>query len=407
MIGSAPDSARWKPSHDSANDEVRHRDTAVKNTKTSADVFTEKRKKKEHLCNANHGKDRDIRNGDQRMKKSRVPATLCEKGMEKDDMNKTNSKKKMMGVDLEKKKTITSNDYSKVEGKKKVSTASLEKERKKKLLNASSGKNMQRDDDQLERRNMSNSDTKMKSKKVSTALSEEEKNKEKLNKTHREKKMQAADSKMRNYDSRVDKGKVSTTYCDREKKRKRPNNTSTEKETAPTTSAVKEKKMRTTGSMEIKMRHDRPNRRNVPLDVSNEMGTSSGSNYKIRKRKLPHTLLKEKKRMQCNDSDKIHGGRVKEMKIFSGSKEKNNQAPIAFLKFIRNNSEKFLVWFCFLFSVTVLLSCYIIFLDMSGFILVSFFCSFSYVMVPTKHHVHAYICAGNTTNCCTQIGVFD
>ena len=117
---------------------------------------------------------------------------------------------------------------------------------------------------------MSNSDSKVKSKKVSTTLSEKEKNKEKLNKTHREKKMQADDSKMRNYDSGVNKGKVSTTFCDKETKRKRPNNTNSEKETAPITSAVKEKKMRTTESMEIKMRHDRQNRRNVPLDVSND-----------------------------------------------------------------------------------------------------------------------------------------
>jgi hypothetical protein len=353
MIGSAPDSARRKPSHDSANDEMRDGDTVVKNTKRSADAFTEKRKKKVHLCKANHGKDRDIWNGDQRIKKSRVPAALSEKGREKDDLNKTNIKKKMMGVDLEKKKTIISND-SKVEGKKKVNTASLEKERKIKLPNASNGKNMQRDDDK-EGRIMSNSDTKVKSKKVSTTLSEKEKNKEKLNKTQREKKMQAADSKMRNYDSGVNKGKVSTTFCDKEKKRKRPNNTNSEKGTAPITSAVKEKKMRTTESMEIKMRHDRQNRRNVPLDVSNEkMDTSSDSNYKTGKGKLPHTQLKKQKRMQCNDSDKkIHGAKVKEMKIFSCGKEKVNQASFAFFKVMCNNFEKFLVWFLLL-SITVL-----------------------------------------------------
>ncbi|OQU85252.1 hypothetical protein SORBI_3004G204000 [Sorghum bicolor] len=335
MIGSAPDSARRKPSHDRANDEVRHGDTVVKNTKRSADAFTEKRKKKDHLYNANHGKDRDIRNGDQRIKKSRVPAASSEKGREKGDhdLNKTSSKKKMMGVDLDKKRTVTSRRKK------------LERERKKKLLiNASIRKNMQRDDGE-EGRIMSNYyETKVKSKKVSTTLSDKERNKEKLNKTHREKKMQAADSKMRNHDSGVNKGKVSTTFCDKEKKRKRPSNTNSEKETAPITYAVKEKKMRTTESVEIKMRHDRQNRRNVSLDVSNEkMDTSSGSNYKIRKRKLAHTLLKEKKRMRYNDSDKIHSGRVKEMEKISGGKEKNNQAPIAFLKFIRNNSEKFLV----------------------------------------------------------------
>jgi len=105
MIGSAPDSARRKPSHGSANDEVRDGGTVVKNTKRSADAFTEKRKKKEHLCSSNHGKGRDIRNGDQRIKKSRVPAALCEKGREKDGLNKTNSKK-MVGVDLDKKRRL-------------------------------------------------------------------------------------------------------------------------------------------------------------------------------------------------------------------------------------------------------------------------------------------------------------
>ncbi|CAD6250442.1 unnamed protein product [Miscanthus lutarioriparius] len=262
MIGSAPDSARRKPSHGSANDEMRDDDTVVKNTKTSADAFTEKRKKKEHLCSANHGKDRDIRNGDQRIKKSRVPATLCEKGREKDDLNKTKGKK-MMGVDLDKKRTIISNDYNKIKGKKKVNTASLEKERKKKLPNASTGKNTQRDDGE-EGRIMSNSD---------------------------------------------------------------------------------KKKMRTTESMEIKMRHDRQNGRNVPLDVSNEkMDISSHSNYKIGKRKLPHTQLKRKKKMQCNDSDKkIHGAKMKEMKIFSCGKEKVNQASFAFFKVMCNNFEKFMV----------------------------------------------------------------
>jgi hypothetical protein len=61
--------------------------------------------------------------------------------------------------------------------------------------------------------------------------------------------------------------------------------------------------------------------------------------------------------MWCNDSDKIHGGRMKEMKIFSGIKERNNQTPIAFLKFVCSNAEKFLVWFCLLLlSITTLLS---------------------------------------------------
>lgn len=149
-----------------------------------------------------------------------------------------------------------------------------------------------------------------------------------------------------------------TTFCGIEKKRKRPANTSTEKETAPITSLVKEKKLRMTESVEFKMRHDKQNRINVLLDISDEnMGTSSGSNYKISKKKLPHTLFKGKKKMWCNDSDKIHGGRMKEMKIFSGIKERNNQTPIAFLKFVCNNAEKFLVWFCLLLlSITTLLS---------------------------------------------------
>jgi hypothetical protein len=54
----------------------------------------------------------------------------------------------MMGVDQDMEKIIISDDCSKVEGKKKVHTTSLEKERKKKLHNASTGKNMQRDDDE-------------------------------------------------------------------------------------------------------------------------------------------------------------------------------------------------------------------------------------------------------------------
>jgi hypothetical protein len=384
MTGSAPDSARQKRCHDTANGEVRDGDTVVKNGKTSDAASVEKREKKEHLfkCSAYHGKDTDMWSGDQRINKSRVPAALCEQGREMDDdLNKTNSKERMMGVELDKEKTITSDDCSKVEGKKKFNTASPEEERKKKPHNASTGKNMQRDDDKEVVRIMSNSDTKVKIKKVSTPLPKKEKNKEKLNKTYREKKMQAADSKMRSCYSGVKKGKVPTAFCDKEKKRKMPDNTSSEKETAPITPAVKEKKMRTTESMEIKMRHDRQNRRNVPLDVSNEkMGTSSGSNYKIWKEKLPHTLLKEKKRMWRNDSDKIYGGRVKELKIFSGGKEKNNQAPIAFLKFVRNNAEKFLVWFCLLLlSITAMLSISFIFLYLS------------YAMAPTKHHVHAYI----------------
>ena len=105
------------------------------------------------------------------------------------------------------------------------------------------------------------------------------------------------------------------------------------------------------------MRHDRQNRRNVPLDVSDEkMDISSHSNYKIGKRKLLHTQLKKKKRMQCNDSDKkIHGAKVKEMKIFSCGKEKVNQASFAFFKVMCNNFEKFMVWFYFLLlSITVL-----------------------------------------------------
>ncbi|AQK72344.1 B3 domain-containing protein [Zea mays] len=241
MTGSAPDSARQKRCHDTANGEVRDGDTVVKNGKTSDAASVEKREKKEHLfkCSAYHGKDTDMWSGDQRINKSRVPAALCEQGREMDDdLNKTNSKERMMGVELDKEKTITSDDCSKVEGKKKFNTASPEEERKKKPHNASTGKNMQRDDDKEVVRIMSNSDTKVKIKK---------------------------------------------------------------------------------------------------------MGTSSGSNYKIWKEKLPHTLLKEKKRMWRNDSDKIYGGRVKELKIFSGGKEKNNQAPIAFLKFVRNNAEKFLV----------------------------------------------------------------
>jgi hypothetical protein len=79
---------------------------------------------------------------------SRLLATLCEQGREKDALNKTNSKNKMMGVDQDMEKIIISDDCSKVEGKKKVHTTSLEKERKKKLHNASTGKNMQRDDDE-------------------------------------------------------------------------------------------------------------------------------------------------------------------------------------------------------------------------------------------------------------------
>jgi len=90
---------------------------------------------------------------------------------------------------------------------------------------------------------------------------------------------------------------VFTTFCGIEKKRKRPANTSTEKETAPITSLVKEKKLRMTESVEFKMRHDKQNRINVLLDISDEnMGTSSGSNYKISKKKLPHTLFKGKRR---------------------------------------------------------------------------------------------------------------
>ncbi|KAF8693681.1 hypothetical protein HU200_039093 [Digitaria exilis] len=278
--------------------------------------------------------------------------------------------------------------------RKKVSTASLEKMKKRKLCDDNKKKKMKIRDDK-EGKNRFSSDHKLKNMKEPTTLSEEEKNKQKMNKTHKEK-MCAADSKERKirsghnrvqksgelsnalfgkekkekmmnntiseelqsdedgqeevwkYGSKVKNGKVAATFCEEDKRKKGPNNTNTEKGTAPLTPAVKEKKMRPSESKEM-MFHDKPNQRNVSSNVSKEkkMDTSSGSNYKKRKREEPQSLSKKEKRGWCDDNDKkTHHGRVqekKENKICGSRKEKNRKAPFAFFKFIYNYFEEFLL----------------------------------------------------------------
>ncbi|XP_012703636.1 B3 domain-containing protein Os02g0598200 isoform X1 [Setaria italica] len=302
--------------------------------------------------------------------------------MGKQKEGRASSNKNMMADDREKKnKTTTWNGHNKVKSSKKVSTTSLEKMRKKeKLCNANNKKKMQICDDE-----------EGKNRKESTTISER-KDKEKMNKTHKEK-MRAANSKERkilsghdgvkksvevstaffgkekkgkrlnktinlelqsdedeeegvwNYDGKVKNGKVATAFSEEEKRKRRPNN-NTEKETAALTPAVKEKRMRPSESTEMMMLHDKPNGRNVASNVSKEkkMDTSSGSNYKKRKREEPDSLSKKEKRVWCNASDKkIYSGTVQEKKICGSGKEKNRQAPFTFFKFIYNYFEEFLL----------------------------------------------------------------
>lgn len=327
-------------------------------------------------------------------------AAILEKGKQKE--GRASSSKNMMADDREKeKKKVSWNRHNKLKSREKVSSASVEKTREKEKLCNTNKKKMQICDDE-EGKNRCNQDYNLKNRKESRIS--EKKNKEKMDKTHKEK-IRAADSKerkkMSGHNGVKKSREVSTAFFGNEKKGERLNK-NTEKETAPLTPAVKEKRMRPSES-EMMMPHDKQNGRNVPSNVSKEkkMDTSSGSNYKKRKREEPHSLSKKGKGVWCNASDKkIYSGTVQEKKISGSGKEKNRQVPFTFFKFMYTNFEEFLVSFCFLLFAHELL----FFLGVFGLMIVSFslfVCVIYLYYVPTKHQEPAYVCAAHTTSCCT------
>ncbi|CAN6252199.1 unnamed protein product [Urochloa humidicola] len=295
-------------------------------------------------------------------RKTSSNTAVLEKGKGKQKEGGTSRNKNMMADDQDKgEKTTIGNGHNKVMSRKKACPSNANKKKKMQICGGKAGTNR------------CNWDHKLKNGKESPTLSEK-KNKEMMNKTHKE--MCAADSKGRkilndrnrvqksrevstaffrkqqsdeeeeevwNCSSKVKNRKVAMTFSEGEKRKKRPKYTNTEKETAALTPAVKEKRMSPSESTEM---HYNPNGRNVPSNVSKEkkMDTSSGSNHKKRKREEPHSLLKNKKKVQCNASDKkIHHGEVHEKKICGSDKEKNRQAPFAFFKFIYNYFEEYLL----------------------------------------------------------------
>ncbi|WVZ74737.1 hypothetical protein U9M48_022886 [Paspalum notatum var. saurae] len=325
MIGAVPHPLRRKSlkSRDSAKTsnngeeakKMRDRVTEVKNRKTSVAASLEKGKKNERLNNA-HDEEQAMWNGDWRAKNSGLPARLSEKEWKKEKQNKFNSKKKMMADGNNEKKMQI--------GKEVNNNGKLNKTHQEKMQAV----------DSKERKILS-AHSRVKSGEVPTAFFGKEKKGKMPNKTNIEELQSDEDEEERNCGSKVKNGK----------QEKRPNNTSSAKEPAPITPAVK-KRMRPSESMEMKMQHDEQKRRNVASDTSKEkkMDTSSGSNYKKRKREEPHTLNEKEKRTCSHASDiKIRDGRVKEKNISGGVKEKNRQAPFAFFKLLFDNFEEFLI----------------------------------------------------------------